>query len=409
MTESLAGIKVLDLSRVLAGPWATQSLGDLGAEIWKIERPGSGDDTRSWGPPWILEPKDGKAGISAYFASANRNKKSLAIDFTSAAGSDLVRQLAAEADILIENFKLGGLAKFGLDYESLSTVNPQLVYCSLTGFGQSGPDAGRAGYDFMIQGMAGLMSVTGEADGMPVKVGVALVDILTGLNATIAILAALRHREQTGIGQHIDMALFDVAVASMANQALNYLASGTPPGLMGNAHPNIVPYQAFATLDGHIILTIGNDSQFTRFCELAGCGELATDPAYQTNEARVKNRDKLCPILAGILLTRSSADWLAACEVHKIPAGPVNRLDQVFASAQAQARALSGDIDGAGGLSIPTVASPLRLSKTPPQTKLPPPLLGADTASLLARLGLPEKEIAKLAEEGVIELGPTRE
>ena len=409
MTESLAGIKVLDLSRVLAGPWATQSLGDLGAEIWKIERPGSGDDTRSWGPPWILEPKDGKAGISAYFASANRNKKSLAIDFTSAAGSDLVRQLAAEADILIENFKLGGLAKFGLDYESLSTVNPQLVYCSLTGFGQSGPDAGRAGYDFMIQGMAGLMSVTGEADGMPVKVGVALVDILTGLNATIAILAALRHREQTGIGQHIDMALFDVAVASMANQALNYLASGTPPGLMGNAHPNIVPYQAFATLDGHIILTIGNDSQFTRFCELAGCGELATDPAYQTNEARVKNRDKLCPILAGILLTRSSADWLAAFEEHKIPAGPVNRLDQVFASAQAQARALSGDIDGAGGLSIPTVASPLRLSKTPPQTKLPPPLLGADTASLLARLGLPEKEIAKLAEEGVIELGPTRE
>jgi len=409
MTESLAGIKVLDLSRVLAGPWATQSLGDLGAEIWKIERPGSGDDTRSWGPPWISAPKDGKAGISAYFASANRNKKSLAIDFTSAAGSDLVRQLAAEADILIENFKLGGLAKFGLDYESLSTVNPQLVYCSLTGFGQSGPDAGRAGYDFMIQGMAGLMSVTGEADGMPVKVGVALVDILTGLNATIAILAALRHREQTGIGQHIDMALFDVAVASMANQALNYLASGTPPGLMGNAHPNIVPYQAFATLDGHIILTIGNDSQFTRFCELAGCGELATDPAYQTNEARVKNRDKLCPILAGILLTRSSADWLAACEEHKIPAGPVNRLDQVFASAQAQARALSGDIDGAGGLSIPTVASPLRLSKTPPQTKLPPPLLGADTASLLARLGLPEKEIAKLAEEGVIELGPTRE
>ncbi len=400
MTESLAGIKVLDLSRVLAGPWATQSLGDLGAEIWKIERPGSGDDTRSWGPPWILEPKDGKAGISAYFASANRNKKSLAIDFTSKAGSDLVRQLAAEADILIENFKLGGLAKYGLDYDSLSKVNPQLVYCSLTGFGQSGPDAGRAGYDFMIQGLAGLMSVTGEAGGMPVKVGVALVDILTGLNATIAILAALRHREQTGTGQHIDMALFDVAVASMANQALNYLASGTPPGLMGNAHPNIVPYQAFATGDGHIILTIGNDSQFARFCDLAGCSELATDPAYQTNEARVKNRDQLCPILAEILLTRSSADWLAACEAHKIPAGPVNRLDQVFASAQAQARALSAEIDGPDGLAVPSVASPLRLSKTPPQTKLPPPLLGADTPACWPGWACREKEIAKLAEEG---------
>jgi len=409
MTESLAGIKVLDLSRVLAGPWATQSLGDLGAEIWKIERPGSGDDTRSWGPPWILEPTGGKAGISAYFASANRNKKSVAIDFTSKTGSDLVRQLAAEADILIENFKLGGLAKYGLDYASLSAVNPQLVYCSLTGFGQSGPDAGRAGYDFMIQGMAGLMSVTGEAGGMPVKAGVALIDILTGLNATIAILAALRHREQTGIGQHIDMALFDVAVASMANQALNYLASGTPPGLMGNAHPNIVPYQAFATKDGHIILTIGNDSQFARFCDLAGCGELASDPAYQTNAARVKNRDQLCAILADILLTRSSDDWLAACEEHKIPAGPVNRLDQVFASAQAQARALSGEIMGPADMPIPTVASPLRLSKTPPQTKLPPPVLGADTASLLTQLGLAEADIVKLVEEGVIELGRTAE
>ena len=297
----------------LAGPWASQTLGDMGAEIWKIERPGSGDETRSWGPPFVQEPDGDVPGISAYFANVNRNKKSIALDFTSEEGARLIHQLAGEADILIENFKVGGLAKYGLDYASLSKDYPHLIYCSVTGFGQDGPDASRAGYDFMIQGMSGLMSVTGEpkdAGGMPVKAGVALIDILTGLNASVAILAAVEHRNKTGQGQHIDLSLFDVGVASLANQALNYLVSDVPPQRMGNAHPNIVPYQAFETADGHIILAVGNDGQFQRFCAVAGQPELAEDSRFSTNINRVISRDILVPLLEPLLRQDTTDNWL---------------------------------------------------------------------------------------------------
>jgi crotonobetainyl-CoA:carnitine CoA-transferase CaiB-like acyl-CoA transferase len=298
-TGALSHLRVLDLSRILAGPWATQMLGDLGADIIKVERPGTGDDTRGWGPPFVDamtgDAASDAAARSAYFSSVNRNKRSLAIDITSPEGAAILRELIPHCDIVVENFKVGGLAKYGLDYDSLTAINPRLVYCSITGFGQHGPDSGRAGYDFMIQGMGGLMSVTGEPDGMPMKVGVALVDVLTGTNAAAAILAAVMHAGRTGTGQHIDMSLFDVSVASLANQALNYLVSDKVPGRLGNAHPNIVPYQAFATTDGHVILAVGNDSQFRKFCDVAGLDGLADDPDYATNKARVMNRTALLP------------------------------------------------------------------------------------------------------------------
>lgn len=405
--QALAHLKILDLSRVLAGPWATQMLGDMGADIWKIERPGHGDETRGWGPPYILEPSADDPGISAYFAGTNRNKKSLAIDLTTDAGAELIHQLAAKADVLIENFKVGGLRKYGLDYASLSQRHPHLIYCSLTGFGQDGPDAHRAGYDFMIQGMGGLMSVTGMADdtpgAMPVKAGVALIDILTGLNASTAILAAVEQRHQTGRGQHIDLALFDVAVASMANQALNYLATGTSPGRMGNAHPNIVPYQAFETSDGHLILAVGNDGQFSRFCALAGCPDLAEDERYRTNDSRVRNRDQLIPLLTPILASRSTDEWLALLADHAVPAGPVNDLKRVFAEPQAQHRKLSQTSPEVDGIRHPMVASPLRFSETEVGCRLPAPRLGAHTRMVLGEeLGLDADELDQLAAAGVI-------
>ena len=408
MTTALGHLKVLDLSRVLAGPWATQTLGDLGAEIWKIERPGTGDETRGWGPPYIVEPTEADPGISAYFAGANRNKKSLAVDFTSAEGADLICRLASRADIVIENFKVGGLAKYGLDYESLSAVAPHLIYCSLTGFGQTGPDAERPGYDFMIQGMSGLMSVTGQPDGtpgaMPVKAGVALIDILTGLNANIAMLAAVEHRNRTGQGQHIDMALFDVGVSSLANQALNFLATGLSPVRMGNAHPNIVPYQAFASSDGFIILAVGNDGQFQRFCHEAGKSAWLADPRFKTNALRVQNRDALIALLEPVMAERTTDEWLDALAAIAVPAGPVNDLERVFAEPQARHRGLIKPVVSDCDITHPSVASPLGLSKTPPQYISGAPRLGAHTNEVLrSELALTPEEIDHLVKAGIIE------
>ena len=406
-TGALSHLRVLDLSRILAGPWATQMLGDLGADIIKVERPRSGDDTRGWGPPFADEMTgDAEADVaarSAYFCSVNRNKRSLAIDFTSQEGAAILRDLAGECDILVENFKVGGLAKYGLDYESLKRINPRLVYCSITGFGQDGPDSGRAGYDFMIQGMGGMMSVTGETDGMPMKIGVALVDVLTGTNAATAMLAAVMHASRTGEGQHIDMSLFDVSVASLANQALNYLVSGNVPGRLGNAHPNIVPYQAFATKDGHIILAVGNDSQFRKFCEVAGLDGAADDPVFATNRARVTNRETILPLIEEAFVKHTTQWWLDALAKVGVPAGPINPIDAVLAEPQAVHRGLSMTIPDDLNGSLPGIASPLRLAATPPKASLPPPRLGAHSHEILRDLlSMSEARIAALLADGII-------
>lgn len=401
--KALSGIRVLDLSRVLAGPWATQTLGDLGAEIIKVERPGAGDDTRGWGPPWLAGPDGKPTAESAYFLSANRNKKSVTIDIAGPEGQALVRRLAETSDVVVENFKVGGLKAYGLDYASLSAINPRLVYCSITGFGQTGPEAGRAGYDFMIQGMSGLMSITGAMGGEPQKIGVALVDVLTGLNATIAILAALQQRHLTGRGQHIDLALFEVAAASLANQALNQLVSGVAPRQLGNAHPNIVPYQAFKTADGHLILAVGNDGQFSRFCRVAGLDEVGADPRFTTNAGRVSAREELIPLVAIALRARTTRDWLAALEKEGIPCGPINTIAQAFAEPQALARGLTVALPHADGVPAPGVRSPLRLADSPMEDATAPPRLGQHTDEVLAEiLGLGEAEIAELRREGAI-------
>lgn len=406
-TGALSHLRVLDLSRILAGPWATQMLGDLGADIIKVERPVSGDDTRGWGPPFADEmtgdATTDAAARSAYFCSVNRNKRSLAIDITSPDGAAILRDLIPQCDVLVENFKVGGLAKYGLDYDSLKSINPRLVYCSITGFGQDGPDSGRAGYDFMIQGMGGLMSVTGEPDGMPMKVGVALVDVLTGTNAATAILAAVMHAERTGDGQHIDMSLFDVSVASLANQALNHLVADRVPGRLGNAHPNIVPYQAFATRDGHIILAVGNDSQFRKFCDVAGLDGLADDPDYATNKARVMNRTALLPHIEATFRQQTTGWWLDKLAAVSVPAGPINPIDKVFAEPQAVHRGLAMTIDDDLNGTIPSVASPLRLGDTPPRTTSPPPRLGAHSRAVLRDLlAMDAPEIDRLMAAGVI-------
>ena len=407
-TGALSHLRVLDLSRILAGPWATQMLGDLGADIIKIERPRSGDDTRSWGPPFadaITGDADHDAAArSAYFCSVNRNKRSLAIDITSDEGAAILRDLAAKCDVLVENFKVGGLAKYGLDYDSVKQVNPRIVYCSITGFGQDGPDSTRAGYDFMIQGMGGLMSVTGEPGGMPMKIGVALVDVLTGTNAATAILAAVMHASRTGDGQHIDMSLFDVSVASLANQALNYLVSGDVPGRLGNAHPNIVPYQAFATKDGHIILAVGNDSQFRKFCAVAGLDGLADDPTFATNRARVTNRNKLLPHIEAAFALHATGWWLDELAKVGVPAGPINPIDGVLAEPQALHRGLKLQIPDELNGSVPGVASPLRLTATPPRANLPPPRLGAHSREVLRDLlALDETRMDALLADGIID------
>ncbi|NMG48327.1 CoA transferase [Azoarcus communis] len=407
MSGALSHIRVLDLSRILAGPWAGQMLADLGADVIKVERPGAGDDTRGWGPPWLKDEQGTDTQVAAYYLCANRNKRSVTIDITRPEGQALVRRLAADSDVVLENFKVGGLKQYGLDYDSLKAVNPRLVYCSITGFGQDGPYAPRAGYDFLIQGLGGLMSLTGlpdgEAGGGPMKVGVALTDILTGLYATNAVLAALAWRDRSGEGQHIDMALLDVQVACLANQASNYLAAGQNPRRLGNAHPSIVPYQDFPTADGYMILAIGNDGQFARFCAEAGQPELAADVRFATNRARVENRAVLIPLLKKLTVDRSTADWIAALEAQAVPCGPINTLADVFADPQVQARGLKVTMPHPVAGEVPLVASPMRLSATPVDYRLPPPMLGEHTDEVLAgTLGLDARDIALLRKRGVV-------
>ena len=398
--QPLAGIRVLDLSRVLAGPWASQILGDLGADVVKVERPGNGDDTRAWGPPYLKDADGQPTRESAYFLCTNRNKRSITVDMASPEGQQQLQQLAAKADIVLENFKTGGLQQYGLDYASLNAINPRLIYCSITGFGQSGPYASRPGYDFLIQAMGGLMSITGvpddEAGAGPQKVGVALTDILTGLYATIGILAALQERNRSGLGQHIDTALLDVQVATLANQASNYLVGGVVPRRMGNAHPSIVPYQTFPTADSDMILAVGNDGQFARFCAVAGRPEWAQDERFATNPQRVRHRAELIPLLRQTTVMRTTAEWVSALEQADVPCGPVNRLDQVFADPQVQARGIQVDLQHPLG-TVATVASPVRLSATPVQYRMAPPLLGQHTEEVLRdwlQTDHPEKAIA---------------
>ncbi|MDW2979919.1 MAG: CaiB/BaiF CoA-transferase family protein [Rhodanobacter sp.] len=403
----LTGIRVLDLSRVLAGPWASQMLADLGADVVKVERPGQGDDTRHWGPPYQRDAAGNDTDMAAYFLCANRNKRSLTLDLTHAGGQALARELAYKADVVLENFKPGGLVKYGLDAASLRQLAPRLVYCSISGFGQTGPYAHRAGYDFLIQAMGGLMSVTGRADDEtgagPQKVGVALTDILTGLYATIAIQAALVEREHSGLGQHIDLALLDVQVACLANQASNYLAGGMLPQRMGNAHPNIVPYQDFPTADGDMILAIGNDGQFERFCTAAGHPEWASDPRFATNSQRVTHRTALIPLLRQATVMRTTDAWMALLESQAVPCGPINRLDAVFADPQVVARGLRIELPDAWAGSVPLVANPIRLSDTPVTYRLPPPRLGEHTQTVLAEwLGLDAERIGRLRDDAVI-------
>ena len=403
MAGPLTGYWVLDLSRILAGPWASQLLADLGAEVIKIERPGSGDDTRSWGPPYVPDADGRPTSEAAYFCSANRGKQSVCIDMAQPRGQALIRDLARQCDVLIENFKLDGLKKYGLDYASLCQLNPALVYCSITGFGQTGPYAERAGYDFMIQAMGGLMSVTGEADGEPQKAGVAMADLLTGLYSANAIQAALLGRHQSGTGQHIDMALLDVQVAALANQAMNYFASGNNPRRYGNAHPNIVPYQAFATNDGYIILAVGNDAQFARFSELAGRPDWAGDARFAENRNRVKHRDLLLPEIIAVMQQRSSREWLEALNARGIPCGPINNLDQVFADPQVQHRGLQLELEHPLAGRMPGVANPIRYSETPIEYDRAPPTLGQHTDEVLrARLDLEQASIDALRADGII-------
>ncbi len=410
---ALSHLKVLDLSRVLAGPWCTQMLADLGADVIKVERPGVGDDTRHWGPPF-LKDVDGKDTTQAtYFTACNRNKRAITLDMAQPEGQALIRQLALQSDILVENFKVGGLKQYGLDFESLQAINPRLIYCSVTGFGQDGPYAERAGYDLMIQAMSGLMSVTGEADstpgGGPMRVGVAVIDIFTGVYATSAILAALEARHRTGCGQHIDMALLDVGMAVLGNQAAGYLNTGAVPQRQGNTHPSLAPYQTFPTLDGSMLLAIGNDGQFARFCQAAEQPQWALDARFASNTLRVKNRDALIPSLQAVTRGRSTADWIALLEDKAVPCGPINDLSQAFADAQVQARGLvvnqavpPVNTEQAAIKSIVTVASPLRLLATPPVLHRAPPSLGQHTEEVLAELGLDASAIAALQQAGVV-------
>jgi crotonobetainyl-CoA:carnitine CoA-transferase CaiB-like acyl-CoA transferase len=402
MSGPLSHLRVLDLSRVLAGPWATQLLADLGADVIKVERPGSGDDTRHWGPPYLSG-----TGEAAYYLSANRGKRSLTLDLATPAGQDIARRLAAASDVLVENFAAGTLARWGLDWDALRALNSRLVYCSITGYGQTGPNANRAGYDFAIQAEAGLMSVTGERDdrpgGGPQKVGVAVSDLTAGMYAAVSILAALVHRDRTGVGQHIDLALFDAQVASLANVALNYLVTGEAPGRWGNAHVNIVPYNLFATADRSIVLAVGNDAQFSRFCGIATRPDLARDPRFATNDARVRHRDACIAALDPVLRSRTAADWLAALGAAGIPCAPVNDLAEVFASPQAVARQLRIDLPHPTAGTLPLVASPMRFSATPVTHDTAPPLLGQHTDAILReRLGLSDPETAALRAAGVV-------
>ncbi len=397
----LTGIRVLDLTRVLAGPWCTQNLADLGAEVIKIERPGSGDDTRGWGPPYIKDQNGQDTTEAAYYASANRNKLSVALDIASEQGSGLILELVRQCDILVENFKVGGLRKYGLDYESVKKINPALVYCSITGFGQTGPYASRPGYDFMIQGMGGLMSITGERDdlpgGGPQKAGVAVADLMTGMYATVGILAALHERARSGLGQYIDMALLDCQVAMLANQNLNYMTTGVAPKRAGNAHQNLVPYQVFSAADGHLIVAVGNDSQFRAYSRVIGRPALAEDARFMTNSNRVINREALVPMLVEAMKTQARDYWLAELEKAGVPAGPINTMDQVYDDPQVQSRGMQMSLPHSSAGQAPVGASPLRLSGSPVNYRHAAPLLGEHTEQVLReRLGLSEAEIRQL-------------
>ena len=404
MTGPLSGLRVFDLTRILAGPTCTQILGDLGAEIIKIERPGSGDDTRKFGPPFLKDDAGRETSESGYFLGVNRNKRSLTLDLTQGEGQDLARRLIAKCDILVENFKVGGLAKYGLSYDQLRSANPGLLYCSITGFGQSGPYAERPGYDVLIQGMGGFMSITGEPDGEPQKGGVPISDLMAGMYAAVGICAALRHRESTGEGQHIDIGMLDTTVATLSMQGLNYLTSGVAPPRYGNAHPNIVPYQVFATADGHIILAIANDGQFDRFCQYTDAAELCRDERFSTNAERVRNRETLIPRLAEIIAARPSRHWLDGLEACNVSCGPINTIDQVFNDPHVRARGM--EIAMAHPLSekpVRLIGSPLKMSATPPSYDHPPPLLGQHTDVLLDELlGIGGDDIAGLRGRGVI-------
>ncbi|HZR11524.1 MAG TPA: CaiB/BaiF CoA-transferase family protein [Myxococcales bacterium] len=399
MNGALSHLRVLDLSRVLAGPWASQTLADLGAEVIKVERPGTGDDTRGWGPPWVDEQR----GESAYFTSTNRAKKSITVDLAQPEGQEIVRKLSARSDVLLENYKVGALARYGLDAPRLLAENPRLVYCSITGFGQTGPYRDRAGYDFLVQGMGGLMSITGASDGEPMKVGVAITDILTGMYAATAVLAALVQRERSGRGQHIDLALLDVQVAMLANQAQNFLVTGENPLRLGNGHPSIVPYQSFATRDGHIVIAVGNDAQFRRLCAAAGCPGLADDARFATNAGRVRNRDALLPMLAQSIATRTSREWIEALEAATVPCGPINSLKEVFADPQVVERGMRVDARDAVSGTVPLVRSPIRLSETPVQTGVGPPALGEHTDEVLTGLlGMTPAEVDALRARRIV-------
>ena len=410
---ALPHIKVLDLSRVLAGPWCTQMLADLGADVVKVEKPGEGDDTRHWGPPFLQDAQGNATGHATYFTACNRNKRSVTIDMAKPEGQALIRQMALQSDVLVENFKVGGLAKYGLDYASLKALNPRLIYCSITGFGQDGPYAERAGYDLMIQAMTGMMDITGRADGTPgggpQRVGVALTDLFTGVYACSAILAAIEVRHRTGQGQHIDMALLDVGMAILANQAAGFLNTGKVPHRQGNSHPSLAPYQDFPTLDGSMLLAIGNDGQFARFCEAAGQTQWAADARFSSNTLRVENRSALIPAIEAVTRTRTTAQWIALLENKAIPCGPINSVGQAFADEQVLARQLVvnqavAPVNTAQTAiqSIASVASPLRLMDTPPVLHRAPPALGEHTDEVLATLGLDAAAIAALCTSGVV-------
>lgn len=412
---ALAGIKVLDLSRVLAGPWATQMLADLGADVIKVERPEAGDDTRHWGPPFLKDEHGNDTREASYFTACNRNKRSITVDMAHPEGQALLRKMAAEADVVVENFKVGGLKQYGLDYDSLKALNPRLIYCSITGFGQEGPYAERAGYDLMVQAMCGLMSITGHADdqpgGGPLKVGVAVIDVFTGLYASNAILAAINARDNartgtgTGQGQYIDMALLDVGMAVLANQAAGFLATGKAPGRAGNIHPSLAPYQDFRSSDGNVLLAIGNDGQFARFCAAAGKPEWAQDSRFATNTARVQNRPALLALMEPLMRTRTTAEWIALLEDKAVPCGPINTIAQAFDDPQVQARGIRKALPrdaGDGIAQIATVASPMRLSATPVSYRNAPPALGQHTQQVLQELGLSPEEITALQSAKVV-------
>jgi crotonobetainyl-CoA:carnitine CoA-transferase CaiB-like acyl-CoA transferase len=402
----LSHIKVLDLSRVLAAPWASQNLADLGAEVIKIERPGTGDDSRAFGPPWVKDASGRDTKDSAYFTSANRGKKSMTLNISSPEGQAIVRELAKKSDVFIENYKFGDLERYGLGYEDLKALNPGLVYCSVTGFGQSGPYRERPGYDFMIQGMGGMMSVTGEPDnvpgGGPQRAGVPIADIITGMYASIAICAALAGREKTGRGQHLDLALLDSQIALLAYQNTNYFSTGEPPKRIGNLHPNIVPYQPFRTSDGDVILACGNDNLFRKFCDAAGCAALAADARFATNGKRVENRAELTRLLQEVFSKKTTAEWVTLLEAAGVPNGPINNIAQVFAEPQVKARGVRLELTNASGVKVPLVASPMRFSETPIEYRLAPPALGQHTEEVLRGLGKSDAEIAALREKKVV-------